>query len=98
MLSEAREDASFVLRHSDFGILIHVALIAFIAFQFLNVFVRLLFALAASLLNDSPQRGIDILGHAPGIAAYEKMRAFAIHPLPTLRRTVQHFVLHVGFV
>src|ERR1700722_14764114 len=77
---------------------IDVALVAFIAFQFLNVFVRLLFALAALFLNDFPQRGIDILGHAPGIAADEKMSAFAIHPFPNLRCTVQHFMLHVGFV
>src|SRR5438552_16807817 len=88
---------SFVIRHSDFVILIDVALVALIALQFLNVFVRLLFALAALFLNDFPQRGVDILGHAPRVAANKEMRAVRIHPFPTLGGIFQHLVLDVRF-
>ena len=78
--------------------LVHVALIAFVALQLFDVFVRHILDFAARFLDDFASRGIDIHDHAPGIAAHEKMRAFAVHPLPNLRRTVQHFVLHVRFV
>ena len=77
--------------------LVHVALVAFIAFQLLDELVRLLFALAALFLNDRSQRGIDILGHASRVTANEELRALRIHPFPNLRGILQHLVLHVRF-
>jgi hypothetical protein len=47
----------------------HVALVAFIALEFLDLLVRPLLSLAALFLNDFSQGGIDILGHAPRVTA-----------------------------
>src|SRR6516162_5842235 len=80
------------------GSSIHVALISFVRLELFDVLVRLLLGLAALLLNDFPQRCIDVLGHAPCVAAYEEVRAFGIEPFPDLSRVFQHFVLHVRFV
>jgi hypothetical protein len=53
MRLETREDASFVLRPSDFVIhLVHVALIAFVALQLFDVFVRHILAFAPRFLDD----------------------------------------------
>ena len=77
---------------------IDVALVAFVRFELFDVFVRLLFGLAALLLNDLAQRRINVLGHATGVAAHEKVRAFPIEPFPDFGCVVQHFVLHVRFL
>ena len=53
MRLETREDASFVLRPSDFVThLVHVALIAFVALQLFDVFVRHILAFAPRFLDD----------------------------------------------
>ena len=55
-----------LLRHS-ISPLVHFALVAFIALQLFDLFVRLLFAFAALFLNNLAQGRIHILGHAPRI-------------------------------
>src|SRR5260370_41539217 len=75
--------------------LIHVALVAFLALELFDVFVRLPFGFGALLLDDFAQGRIHIFGHAAGVAAYENMRAFSVEPFPNLSRIFQHFVLDV---
>src|SRR5687768_6302757 len=77
--------------------LVNVALVALIALQLLDVLVRLLFTLAALFLENCSQRGIDILGHAPGVATNEELRALGLHPLPNLRGIFEHLMLDVRF-
>ena len=80
----------FVIRHSDFVIrLIHIPLVALLAFQLLDVFVRLIDALAALLLDNLAQGRIHVLGHAARVTAHEKLRALGIDPFPDLGRIVQ---------
>ena len=79
----------FVIRHSDFVIrLIHIPLVALLAFQLLDVFVRLIDALAALLLDNLAQGCIHVLGHAARVTAHEKLRALGIDPFPDLGRIV----------
>ena len=77
------------LRHSDFVIrLIHIPLVALLAFQLLDVFVRLIDALAAVLLDNLAQGCIHVLGHATRVTAHEKLRALGVDPFPDLGRVV----------
>src|SRR4029077_9499969 len=62
-----------------------------------HVGVRLFFCFAALFLNYLAQSGIDILGHASGVATNKKMCAVAIEPFPNLGSLFQHFVLDIGF-
>ena len=90
---------SFVIRHSCFVIeSIHIPLITLLVFQFFNVFVRLLNAFAAVLLNDFAQRSVDVFGHSARIAAHEKVRALAVDPFPNFGGIFRHFVLHIDFL
>ena len=72
-----------LIRHSSFGFR-HLPNThrACNGFELLDVFVGLLNALAALLLNDLAQRSIDIFGHPPRIATHEKVRAFGVDPFP----------------
>ena len=89
--------ASF--RHSAFVIyLIHIALVALVALEFLDVFVGLLDRFAALLLHNFPQCPIDVLGHTACIAANEKVRALGIKPLPNFGRIFRHFVLNIDLL
>src|SRR5215469_7573991 len=63
---------------------IDVPLVAFVRLQLLDVLVSLFFSLAALFLNDFAERGIHVLGHAPRVATYEKVRALDIEPFPDL--------------
>src|SRR5213080_3170182 len=85
---------SFVIRHSCFVIeSIHIPLIPLLILQLLNVFVGLLNAFAALLLNDLAQRRIDVLCHPARIAAHKKVcgdaRRMAKDVDATLRKIVQ---------
>src|ERR1051325_7081827 len=84
---------SFIIPNS-----VNVALVTLGAFEFLHVFVGLLFTLAAMLLNDLPQSRVHVLGHAARIAANKKVGPLRIDPLPNLRCVFQHLVLDVGFI
>ena len=89
----------FVIRHSDFVIrLIHIPLVALLAFQLLDVFVRLIDALAALLLDNLAQGCIHVLGHAARVTAHEKLRALGVDPFPDLGRVFRHLVLDIDFV
>ena len=70
------------LRQYSIPPLVHVALVAFIALQPFDVFVRLLFAFASLFLNNLAQGRIDVLGHAPRITANEEVRTLRLHPFP----------------
>jgi hypothetical protein len=65
--------------------------------QFLDVLVGLFFSLTAFVLNDLAQNSVHVLGHSARLAAYEKMRAFALDSLPNFISTLQHLALDVGF-
>ena len=97
--TEQRATILFRHRHSDFFIrLIHIPLVALLAFQLLDVFVRLIDVLATMLLNYLAQRCIHVLGHPARVTAHEKLRAFGINPFPDLGRIVSQLVLDVDFV
>ena len=90
---------SFVIRHSCFVIeSIHIPLIPLLILQLLNVFVGLLNAFAALLLNDLAQRRIDVLCHPARIAAHKKVCALGIDPFPNFRGVFGHLVLHVDLL
>src|SRR5262249_43467124 len=77
----------FVIRHSSFGFRhssIHIPLVALLAFQLLDVFVRLFDTLAAVLLDNLAQGCIHVLGHAARVTAHEKLRALGVDPFPNL--------------
>src|SRR5512133_3193693 len=92
--------ASF-LRHSAFVLhdfLIHIPLVALLAFQLLDVFVRLIDALAALLLDNLAQGSIHVLGHAARVTAHEKLRTLGIDPFPDLGRVFRHLVLPIDLL
>src|SRR5438876_1619376 len=81
-------NSSSVIRISSF--LIHIALVAFLILEFLNVFIGLLDALAALLVHDFAQRSIDVLGHPTRIAAHEKVSALGVDPIPNFSSVLRH--------
>ena len=85
-----RIPSSFGIRASSF--LIHIPLVALLAFQLLDVFVRLIDALAALLLDNLAQGRIHVLGHAARVTAHEKLRALGVDPFPDLGRVFRHLV------
>src|SRR2546427_83444 len=94
---KGRSTLSFVIwtsslfRHSDFIIcLIHIALVALIALEFLNVFIGLFDALAALLLHDFAQSSIDVFGHPARVATHKKVRAFGVDPIPNFSGIFLH--------
>src|SRR5438045_2027376 len=93
--SEVRRSAVNDLRITS---LVHIPLVALLAFQLLDVLVRLIDALAALLLDNLAQGRINILGHATRVAAHEKLRALGIDPFPDLGRIVSQLVLDIDFV
>src|SRR5262249_30539685 len=91
--------ASLLIRHSDFVIRsIHIPLVALLAFQLLDVFVRLFDALAALLLDNLAQGCIHVLGHAARVTANEKLRALGVDPFPDVGRVFSHLVLDIDFL
>src|SRR4051812_3003793 len=77
---------------------IDVAFVTLLVLEFLYVLVSAFHSLAALFLNNLSQGRVDILGHAPGIAADIEIGAFAIEPFPNLGCIREHFVLHVDLV
>src|SRR5713101_1841519 len=78
--------------------LIHVALVALVALEFLDVRVGLIDRFAALCLHDFAQRGIDILGHSARVTANKKLRTLGIDPFPDFRRVLENTVLDVNLM
>src|SRR5216683_6920686 len=78
--------------------LIHVALVALVALEFLDVRVGLIDRFGALLLHDFAQRGIDILGHSARVPANKKLRTLGIDPFPDFRRVLENTVLDVNLM
>src|SRR5438132_13709551 len=97
--SPARCTQRFIQRAEiRFGKLIHVALVAFVGFELLDVSVRFVYGFAALFLDDLSQRSIDIFGHTSRVAAHEKLRTVVVDPFPNLSGVFQHLMLNVNFV
>src|SRR6266496_1073367 len=63
---------------------IHIPLVTLVAFQLLDVFVGLIDAFAALLLDNLAQGCIHVLGHATRVTAHKKLCALGIDPFPDL--------------
>src|SRR6266705_6474510 len=88
--------SSFDICASSF--LIHIPLITFLILQFLDVFISLLDAFAALLLDDFSQRSINVFGHPTRIATHEKVRAFGVDPFPNFGGVFRHLMLDVDLL
>ena len=95
-----RCELSLFLRHSTFVLryLVHIPLVTLVALEFLNVFIGLLNALAAVLLNDFAQRCIDVFGHPACIATHEKVGAVGVDPFPNLGGIFRHPMLDIDLL
>ena len=75
-------------------LLVDVAVIAVLVFELLHVLRGRVAAEAGLLFDDGVQRGVDVLGHAGGIAADVDAGAF-FKPRIEARGLLEHAVLHV---
>src|SRR6266545_3628114 len=99
-MTNPKQRATILFRHSSFGFRhsVHIPLVALLAFQLLDVFVGLIDALAALLLDNLAQGCVHVLGHAACVTAHEKLRALGVDPFPDLGRVFRHLVLDVDFL
>ena len=77
--------------------LIHISLIPFFTLQLRDVFGSLLIRFAAGLLDHLVQGGINVLGHALGVATDINMRSL-LEPGPHIPCVFQHAMLHVDLL